>query len=72
MCDRDGHQEGDGYPFDDAAGPLGRAQAVDRWGQEQMARGLNQLDRASSTCIANAVGVHVYEELYMTRGRSVR
>jgi hypothetical protein len=29
-----------------------------------MASGLDQLHRASSTCVANAVGVHVYEELY--------
>ena len=47
-----------------AACPLGRAQAVDSWGREQMARGLDQLHRSSSTCVGNAVGVHVYEAMY--------
>jgi hypothetical protein len=47
-----------------AACPLGRAQAADSWGREQMASGLDQLHRSSSTCVGNAVGVHVYEGMY--------
>ena len=47
-----------------AACPLGRAQAAGRWGREQMATGLGELSRSSSSCVRNAVAVHVYEELY--------
>ena len=47
-----------------AACPLGRAQAADSWGREQMARGLGELSRSSRTCVRNAVTVHVYKDLY--------